>query len=793
MINTPPWIPHSLYFFRSSLIASISSVILGVTILTSNALAKEPLLEEVLVTATKREQAITDIPITMNVVSGQQLKDHQIFQFQDIQKLSPGLELNQASPRTWSIALRGAPYDPDSSAASTVVTYWNEVPVLPDVAFQQMFDIQRIEVLRGAQGTLQGETSPSGAVLIHTRKGDVQTKSGYIRATGGNSGSVSEFAAGMPLIEDRLALRIAGVLNNDDLESKSVISGENGSARTKAGRISFNALPTQALEILLTHEYLENDSDGLTTVQGVSNQPNGNPPVDGFDRESIQFGRTSTFRRHELTNLTLGYDFGNHTLTLVNGYQENILNALSDLDPGNIFASQELPQTVATDYAIRTHELRFSNNEDAFWEYIIGAYYNISDTSTDVVQTEVGSFTNPPNMSASANTFTLTVDVPVLNETSAIFMNNNFHLSEALTATFGLRHQWQRQFTDTVIRADQNFPDGFGGTLPPGTVISRFDDQFKNNRDEATTGEVKLSYDIAPEWMIYGGYARSFRPGGSTIQTDAGIGPDLVLYDNESSNNIELGFKHASDDGLYQLSGALYYQNFKGFIQRDNNTAVDRLDGVGNPGRDGVLESTLGGININADAVIRGLELEGTAYLSPAWKVFTSLSYNDAKYDSADVPCGSVGEQADADKQIKTCTSDGRLGGAPLINATVGSEYNFSELLPGADIFVRGLYRHTGKRSDDFNAQADALYKDYGVLDVYTGIRANDGQWEVSLWATNLTDEEAYLSAGREITRSGFSLTTFGFETLESGYIGVSTIPGRAFGITGTWSFGEIK
>lgn len=769
----------------------VASAFLLFTLAPDNAFSETSRLEEVLVTATKREQAVTDIPLTMNVVSGEQLRDHQIFQFEDIQKLSPGLELSQVSARTWSIALRGAPFDPDSSAASTVVTYWNEVPVLPNVAFQQMFDIQRVEVLRGAQGTLQGEPSPSGALLIHTTKGSVQESSGFVRATAtDDGGSVSEFGAGMPLIEDKLGLRVAGVLNNDDLESSSVISGEDGSSRTKAARINLNYLPTSTLDISLTHEYLENDADGLTTVQGSSDQPNGNPTVDAFDRESLQSGHTSTFRRHELTNLTLGYDFGNHTLTLVNGYQENHLNGLADLDQGNIFSNQALPQTVVSDYTTRTHELRFSNNSGAFWEYVAGAYYNHNSTHTDVGQTEVGSFMNPPGTAPTASTFTLTVDVPVLTETSAVFMNNDFHLTEALTATLGARHQWNRQFRDTVIRAGENFPNGFGGTVPQGTVIASFDKRFQRSSEEATTGEIKLSYDVNPEWMIYGGLARSFRPGGATIQTDAGVGPNLALYDNETSDNLEFGFKHASDDGRYQIAGAIYHQDFKGFIQRDNNTAVDRLDAFGAPGQDGVLESNLAGININADAIIRGMEVEGTAYLTPSWKVFASLSYNDAKYDGADIPCGNVGEQADFGKQIKTCNSDGRLGGSPLKNAALSSEYIFSDLLPGSELYIRGLYRYTGKRSDDFNSVADGLYKDYGVLDLYTGVRADDGQWEVSFWATNVTDEEAHTSVGRELTRSGFSLTTFSFQTLESGYRAVNTIPDRAVGLTGTWRFG---
>lgn len=753
-------------------------------------------LEEVIVTATKKERSVAEVPATVNVVTGEQLTEFKIFQFEDVEKLSPGLELSAVSERNWSVTLRGAPFDPDSSAAATVVTYWNEIPILPNVAFQQLFDIQRIEVLRGTQGTLQGETSPSGSIQIHTGRADVDTTNGYLRQTViDDGGAVSEFAVGTPLIDGKVGARVSGVLNKDLMEAESVISGEESSSRTKAGRINLFAIPTSALDVSLTYEYLEKDADALTTMEGSTELTNGNPPLDTFDRHSLQDGRTQLFQRHELVNLTANYEFAGHTLTLVSGYQDIIQTSKQDLDAGNIFPDEVYGQTVWTNYERFNHELRLTNNDPGFWEYLVGLYYNDNDTGTVVHQRDMAIFTyapgavgpqpGAPGFEELGDVQTRTV-VPVATESIAAFFNNDFHFTDALTVTAGIRWQDNKQTRSltTFAREDINFG---AFTVPEGTVLASLPERFEESTDEAVTGVVKVAYDLTSELMIYGSYGRSFRPGGVIIEPNPAVDPELVVYDEETSDNLEIGFKQASDDGRYQLTGAVYYQKFDGFINRATLPPAD-LDG------DGTMESNLAGINFNADAVIRGAELEGRVLLTPNWQVFASASYNDAKYDGAAVPCGDVGDQSDPNSQIRTCRSDGRLGRSPLWNAAITSEYTFPGLVFGSDAYIRALYRYTGERVDDFASVNAALYDefrldDYGVWDLYLGVISPDGNWEISAWVTNLTDEEARLSIGAEAVDSGVNTVSGNSETLQSGYSGVRVIPGRLVGVTGTWRF----
>jgi TonB-dependent Receptor Plug Domain len=125
----------------------------------------EFMLEEIIVTAQKREESITDVPSTVNVVAGQSLSKFAIFNFKDIEQLTPGVTLDISSTGTNdTISMRGITFSPESNASAAVDVYWNDLVVQSSVGFQQMFDLERIEILRGPQGALNGRSSPAGAI-----------------------------------------------------------------------------------------------------------------------------------------------------------------------------------------------------------------------------------------------------------------------------------------------------------------------------------------------------------------------------------------------------------------------------------------------------------------------------------------------------------------------------------------------------------------------------------------------------------------------------------------------------
>ncbi|MAC35765.1 MAG: hypothetical protein CME38_19510 [Haliea sp.] len=759
-------------------------------------------LEEIVVTATKRSELVTDLAQTVNVVTGNQLDEFKIFQFEDMEKMAPGLDLETATPRSWSVSLRGAPYNPDSSAEPTVVTYWNGLKVYPNAAFAQLYDISRIEVLRGAQGTVQGATSPSGAIQIHTQQADGAGVHGYVRqnlVSGGNS--LTEGAVNLPLMDGMAGVRIAGVYSDEDRDARSAASGQKGYSRTQGGRISFFAAPTDRLDLSLTYDYLEVDADALTTVEGRDLLGNGNPTLEGNDRRSLEDASASVFRRNQMANLTVNYALDNHTLTLVSGYLDLWQSSQRDTDFGNIFPDYELPTVTESGYEVWSHELRLASDFGGFWDYIIGAYYFDSQTDTtdrrfsptlfSRIPGALPSQPGVPGMPTLGLVDSLSL-APADNKTESFFVANEFNLSDTLQASAGLRWQRNELFRNvtTLAGSDVVFSPEF--VLPGGTVLASIPEQFQTYTDEAVTGSLGLSWDMTPEVMVYGSYARSYRPGGSVMEPTVGVDPSLIVYNEETSDNLELGFKYVSADNRLQVSGAAYYQQFDGFIQRNEGTVLD-LNG------DGILDTSLsGGTNFNADAVIRGMEFEGRALLADNWDLFFSSSYNDAKFDDAAVPCGNIGDAANPGSQLRTCSTDGRMGTAPNLSATVSSEYRFPGLVAGNDAYIRGLVRYVGSREDDNAAFNPVLYdgyrvKSYSTWDLYAGLQAPDQRWELSLWARNLFDREATNALGKSHAVSGTNAVLPGApaQTLFSGYSDVTVIPARTVGVTATWRFGD--
>ena len=218
-----------------------------------------------MVTAQKRLESVQDIPATVNVIGGDTLKDFNIFNFTDLEALTPGLQIDSFTGRSGRMTLRGITYNPNSAAEASVTTYWNQAIVDSNAIYQQLFDIQRIEVLRGPQGTLAGRTSPAGAINIHTARPNLDDFEGEVRATvTDNDGINTQLAASVPLVPGKLAVRFAGVFDDSDLdEISNDLTGEVTGSETTAGRVSLSWLPTDSLTIDFAAQYLERDFDDL--------------------------------------------------------------------------------------------------------------------------------------------------------------------------------------------------------------------------------------------------------------------------------------------------------------------------------------------------------------------------------------------------------------------------------------------------------------------------------------------------------------------------------------------------
>ena len=739
----------------------LALAVAGSTLLGSGVThAQSLVLEEVVVTAQKRSESLQDVAASITAIQGEALQEFNIFDFSQVEDLTPGLTLNDSSVRNQTISLRGLTYDSEGTANPVVDAYWNGIPVRSDVAFGQLFDIERIEVIRGPQGTLQGQTSPGGAIMISTRKADVAEMNGQIQSTfADNDRFATQIGINVPLIDDQLAVRIAANYDENEMQGvKNIYTGTTQSARSKAGRVAVAWLPTDRFSANLTYEYAEQDANDFKDMYGSDNFGNGNPKLAKYDRKGLTEADNTFDSSNRLTALEMNWDFTD-TLSLVTltGYQDVDASDWRDLDRANSVTNAIKLQKVDTDYDIFTQEIRVSTTEPYFgmWDFIVGGFYKDQDLNTHLVR----------SIATGSSIVIDGPEIPSDREEYGIFNHNTFKITDYSRVQLGVRWseiQRTNRFDFDVVNM------ATGDIIVEG--IEAIPDDLAEETENKVTGSLKYLHDLNDEVMVYGSLDSSFRPGGMTVEPQLTGNPDDLIYDEETSWAFEVGFKSELWDQRLQLNGAAFYQEFDGYIKRATGVLVDtNADGTG--------DTRASGIMFNGDTIVSGAELEATALLSENWTAGGGITYVDAKYDDADVPCdGAPGDYTGA---VYTCSSDGRIGDEPNWSASVHSQYT----VPMGELegFVRGLYRFTGNRVDDNikNTGNDGTTASYATLNLFVGVRDSAGNWEASVWANNLFDREAEITKTSEEVASGAG----------TGYRQADIIPERTVGFTARYNF----
>lgn len=742
-------------------------VLIGSTIVSLAAPSMAQLaLEEVVVTAQKREESAQDVPLTVNVLNGQSLKDFNIFNFADLEALAPGLDIDRTTGRSGAISLRGVVFDPNSAADAAVTVYLNDSIVDGNTVFQQLFDMQRVEVLRGPQGTLQGRSSPAGAINLHTAKANVDEVEGQVKVTlQDNDGFNTQFGINLPIVEGVLGLRIAGVYDESDLnEVENVLTGDVTTEDTQAGRISMTWLPSDTVSVQLSHQYLQNDNSFLFIHAGSSSgsamtDPNGVlPTLNAFDKKSILVGSDKTSANYSNTILNVSWDLENHTLSSVTGYHETESDRLFDKSEGNIVAGNLIARVASDEREDFSQEIRFASAGDGDWEYMLGAYYEKSDvlfTQDNLLRAD-----HPRNPGSQLLRF------PAVIERAGLFVHNKYHFTDQWTAQLGLR--WQESDTERDIALVVGDNGLFG--IDPGTVIvDVLSPANENYKTDAVTGSVSVQYNfIESETQVYLNLSTGWRPGAVTV-TGATLPEDVLLFDDEDSMSYEVGFKSTLLDGQLRLNGAAYYQDFDNYIHRVGNAAVRQV------AADGTITGgiTAGGITTNADVEIMGAELQFDYLVSEQWFIGGGVSYNDATFKSgAEIPCNQF--NADGSPFIPVgqasalCSvGDQRVGNQPNWSASVNSEYTVA--LDGFEAYARGLYQFNDARANVEIGTQPA----FSTTDLYVGLRSD--QWDISLFARNVFDKEVVLGGSFAVAPVRRTVTGYGRRQVQqSRLIGLS-------------------
>lgn len=701
-------------------------------------------IEQVVVTAKKRRQDLSDVPQTVDVVRAEQMRRLDIVSFTELQQVVSGLQLNDNGGRGQNISLRGITYDPDTTANPSVDTYVNEVPLSQtSTAFQDLYDIDTVQVVRGPQGTLRGRTSPAGAILIATKQPDFEATDGQITQDFSTNGLFrTQVALGTALVPGRLAVRVAGLFDQNNLYgTKSIVTGQQDFNLQHSGRVTLRARPVDGLDIIIMHQ---DSNDRTRQLFGVSGN-GAYGPISPAQNLSVLAGPYTFYNRTDLTTAQATLALGEGELDYTGGYQAVRDEFLNYAEKGGLLrgfdtGSQALDQSVGT----LSQELRYQSSGDQRFGYMGGLYYLHQDatarifTPSEIVFAPVPGTPYPgavPLANIDAN-----VSIPQLVTDYAVFTDESFKITPSDVVEGGLRWQIEKQYRAsgyTVV-----LPFGLGTQSQQLVSAANQHEEYR-----AWTGLASYTHHFSSDVALYANYGQSFRPGGVVLGISLPLPEQFLLFKPETSFDFEIGGKARLYQGRLRLSADIFHQAYTNYIGRENN-----------------IFTTLGyqSITTNGNAVARGFEASAEAVVTERWRMALNTTFSDSRYDNARLPCndfaGNGQPNTDGPPRVvgagvtSTCLVNGTLG-APNWFVVASSQYEFP-LLRGWEGFLRGLYSFEPRN----RLTLQAVNQDpRNLLNLYVGAHAPEGRWEAFLFVKNALNLTGSTDLFGEQFDSGFS------------------------------------
>lgn len=776
-------------------------------------MAQDLALEEIVVTARKRDESIQDIPLSVAAFSATQLREQQITDVEDMLQFVPGVHMSNHTANRNNPAIRFRAIDPPSSVRSTQTSSaFVDGVYLPGTSqWLSMNDIERVEIVKGPQSAFFGRATFGGAInFISRTPGD--DFSGDVNLILGDSGRADLWVSGEgALVEDRLYLRASGRFYTYDgaWKNEHPTGGDLGAQETNAGSVTLYATPTEDLSIKLRHvrtvdddglavQFLvkgENNNCGPFTTNGVTGRSNyycgtlsrdlisngisidTSPVEDTVYKDDMGLDRTT-----ELTSLNIDWNIGGYTLSSVTGrYRE-------DTEEMRELLTDEILVFLKWKDESWSQELRLTSPEDKRLRWMVGAYYldltYNNDGQSGFPCPGTGPFCfNPTIRAVSARggrgLFGVNPTVAENVENQAIFGSVAYDITEQLTVSLEFRYEEETlanasSVTQEAMPLDPNDP--IGTAQPFGGAEVDLAADF-----EAELPRVIVDYKWSDNTLLYGSYSKGNNPGGfnpEVIQLEPtvafpafnaaeGIGYEVLQAELDA---WEFGGKHTLANGRGYVNGAVYFmqwrnQRFRGFTRDVDSNG----DGVFIIGSDRIGPQV--DYNSNGSTDIWGYELTGSWAFTDNWRGTASYNYNKSDIKVyQDAVNRRVYGSADA--------SGFEVARSPNHATTLALDFNMP-----AENFWRGDGEWFARwdawyQSETWTWVVNLAQTDAAVLQNLRGGWRND-QYSVTFWVENLTDDDSVLSSQR--TTGSFLTGTLGYQL---------TLPEpRTYGVTLAASF----
>ena len=675
-------------------------------------------VEEVLVTAQKREERLIDTPQSVTVLSADAISRLGAVQFRDFANTVPGLAFTTTGAGYSQLTLRGITAGADTSP--TVGIYVDDVPYGSSSGLNLssrlsldtgLFDVGRIELLRGPQGTLYGASTMGGLIKYVTKQPNMNEVGGDAQAgvSSTHDGSVNwnvAAAVNAPLINDRAALRLSGFESRDGGFIDNLGLGANNVSRSDiyGGRVDLLLKVTDSLSIRLAG-FLQNISrDGQASADFTLS---GTPVDSALDQRRLY---PEPFdQRFRLGSGTITYDFGPAALTSISSYQT--VNTQMAFDVSRLYVpllslfqigdygAIGLPDEQNTDKF--TQEIRLASHQSGPLEWLFGGFYT-HETSLYAEEFAIRGLDGAvvPN-----NLYSLRS--PTHYEEYAAFGDLTYHLSSKFDVSGGIRYAWNNQDSTQI-----------GSGLLIGSTPTR------RSSEHVATYLANARYHLNDNATSYIRYATGYRPGGPNFiandpATGLPLGPSTFKADHLKS--FEVGVKAETADRIYGVDLAAYYVDWTDIQVRAT------INGFG------VIVNAPGG------ATVRGAELTLTAHPVDAFTMSGAFAYQDAHLSDADSDLGA--------------TKGERLPNVPRFTAALNADYRLEGAFePTVGATLRSVTDRTAGFNNNPNVPQYQL-PGYMVLDLRGGISL--GAVNIQLYVHNVADKRAELSAFTNYSTAG--------------------------------------
>lgn len=666
-------------------------------------------LEEVVVTAQHREESLQDVPIAITAIGAEELRAADISDINSISLRTPGFSMGTFTPAQPQLYIRGVGSNADGASEDQSVVVFLDGVYLGRTAGQafDLYDLERVEVLRGPQGTLYGKNAAGGAVNIITQKPSEEFE-GAVEVSAGDLGYFATRAKVSGPLGENLAGKLSMSYKERDGYVESVVSDlDNFNAYdSTAVRGQLLVTPSDTLELLITVDHAEDNrvSPGRSVGKDFLQEQivAAGPFNPGFYDNLLEIEPKSNIETWG-ASLQADWDLGGGTLTSITSYRETEAEVL-DIAFSAGFPYQglgSLDNNVDERGEQFTQELRYAVNMNDNLFLQTGVFY-LNEQVDRLESLDIfcgllcGSPAGFPLPQGSADQS---------NETDSygVFAQAIWSLTDRLDLTLGARYTYEEKSATNVGSPDFAF-----------AVLQPYDIAAKNDWS-AFTPKIALNYTISDDLSVYGTVSTGFKSGGYQGLAPTGVAASTP-YDEENVINYEVGMKGTLLEDTLRLSVAAFNMDYE-----DLQVLVLTVTDEGLPGPQ--LTANAG------EAQIQGFELEAQWLLGSYVQLLGTYAYLDTEYTQLD-------------------NNLAQFEGNALRNAPENA-YSLSAIFeyPVASgvLNARADFAHKDDAFQDLGNLDEAAIPAYDLLNLRVAYGPEDRSWELAAWVKNATDEEYLL------------------------------------------------